>query len=86
MRRALFRQGIVAGAAGGFFMIFEQVIWQIIGALIVVVIANYYISRAARHMPRLHATVFGFAGVALGMFGMIIIGTIVITYYRTGLS
>lgn len=76
----------MAGAAGGFFMIFEQVIWQIIGVLIVVVVANYYISKAAQHMPRLYATVFGFAGVALGMFGMIIIGTIVITYYQTGLS
>lgn len=82
IRRDLLKWGALAGVAGGFLMIQQQVVWQIIGVFIIVFVANYHISKAARYIPRWQATVISFLGVLVAMFGVIIIGTIIIAYFQ----
>lgn len=81
-RRDVLKWSAVTGACGGLLMIQAQVIWQIIGVFIVVFVSNYHISKAARHMPRWQATIIAFVGVLAAMFGVIIIGALVIAYFQ----
>ncbi len=78
IRRNVFIWGLVAGAVGGFFIIQQQVIWQIAGVLSSVFIANYHITQAARRIPRWQAAVISFIGMALAMFTLIIVGSLII--------
>ena len=84
IRRNVFKWGLIAGAAGGFFMVQPQIIWQIVGVFAAVFISNYNISKAARRIPRWHAAVISFIGMALAMFGVIIIGSIIIASRKQG--
>ena len=85
LRRDLLKWGLIAGAAGGLFMIRQDsIIWSIVGVAIVVFVSNYHISRASQKIPRVHATVMSFLGVFMGMFGVIIVGTVVLAYLQTG--
>lgn len=74
----------MAGAAGGFFMVQPQLVWQIIGVFTAVLIANYSISNAARRIPRWHAAIISFIGMSLAMFGVIIVGSIIIAARSEG--
>jgi len=80
VRRNLLKWGALAGGVGGLFMIQEGVVWQIVGVFAVVFISNYYVNRAARHIPRWQAVVYSFMGVIVAMFSVIIFGTIVLTF------
>jgi len=62
----------------------DSIIWSIVGVAIVVFVSNYHISRASQKIPRVHATVMSFLGVFMGMFGVIIVGTVVLAYLQTG--
>jgi hypothetical protein len=84
IRRDLLKWGAISGASGGFLMIQPGVVWQIIGVFIIVFVANYHISKAAGRIPRWQATVISFLGVLVAMFGVIIIGTIILAYYQPG--
>ena len=81
VHRDVLKWGAIAGASGGLFMLQEGLLWQIVGVFAVVFISNYHISRAARRIPRWHATVISFVGVMVAIFGVIIIGTIVLAYF-----
>jgi hypothetical protein len=81
IRRNVLQWGAVAGAAGGLLMIQPQLVWQILGVLIVVLLANYHISKAAQLIPRWQATVISFVGVTIAMFGAIMLGTLVMAYF-----
>jgi hypothetical protein len=82
IRRDVFKWGLVAGAVGGFFMLRPEIFWQIIGVFAVVFISNYHIAKAARRIPRWHATIVSFLGVIIALFGVIILGTIILTYLQ----
>ena len=84
LRRQVFIWGLVAGASGGVCMLRPEFFWQIVGLFLVVIISNYHINKASRQIPRLHATVWSFAGVLLAMFGVIITGTIIIAFLQAG--
>lgn len=62
----------------------DSILWSIVGVAIVVFVSNYHISRASHKIPRIHATVMSFLGVFIGMFGMIIVGTIALAFFQTG--
>lgn len=61
-------------------MLIENLLSQIAGVVIVVLVSNYHINRAAQRIPRWHATIVAFIGVMVAMFGVIIVGTIVLAY------
>lgn len=84
IRRDLFKWGLIAGAAGGLFMMRPEILWQIVGVAAVVFISNYHINKASRRIPRWHATIIAFIGVFIAMFGVIIAGTIIISYLQAG--
>lgn len=84
IRRDVILWGLIAGAAGGFFMLQPQIVWQIVGVFTAVFISNYRISRAARRIPRWHAAVLSFIGMAIAMFSMLIIGSAIGAFYQTG--
>jgi len=81
IRRNVLIWGLIAGAAGGFFMLQQQVLWQIIGVFTAVFISNYHITRAARRIPRWHAAVLSFIGMAVAMFSVLIVGSAIIATY-----
>jgi hypothetical protein len=81
VRRDVLIWGIIAGTAGGFLMIQQQLVWQILGVFVVVFVANYHISKAARYIPRWQAALLSFIGMSLAMFGVIVMGTIIIAYF-----
>jgi hypothetical protein len=83
IRRNLMKWGAFAGIAGGFLILFDGVVWQIVGVFTVVIVVNYHISKASRGIPRLHATVNSFIGVVVGLFGVILLGTLILTFYRS---
>lgn len=82
--RNVLKWGAISGACGGFLMIQPQVVWQILGVLIVVFISNYHISKAAHHIPRWQATGIVFIGVLIAMLGVIIMGAIIMAYFQPG--
>jgi len=82
IRRDLFKWGLIAGAAGGFFMLQQNFIWQIVGVVIVVLVSNYHIGNASRRIPRWHATIFSFAGVMVAIIVVILVGTVMLAYFR----
>jgi hypothetical protein len=75
---------LIAGLSGGLFMLQQQLLWQVMGIFAVVFISNHHINKAARRIPRWHATILSFAAVTVAMFGVIIIGTIIMAYYGLG--
>ena len=84
-RRYAFKWGLVAGLAGGIFMTRpDSILLQLIGVAVVIFVSNYHINRAVQWIPRWHATIITMLGAALGMFGMIIVGTIVLAYLQVG--
>ena len=62
----------------------DSIVWSIVGVAIVVFMSNYHIGKASQRIPRLHATVMSFLGVVIAMFGVIILGTIVVAYLQGG--
>ena len=84
VRKNLFKWGIIAGAAGGLFMLSPGWIWQIVGVFTVVLISNHHINKAAQRIPRWHATIVSFLGVMLALFGVIALGNLLIAYLQTG--
>ena len=84
LRRRVFVWGLVAGASGGICMLRTELFWQVLGVFLVVMISNYHINKASRQIPRLHATVWAFAGVLPAMFGVIMTGTIFIAFLQVG--
>lgn len=82
IRQHLLKWGAIAGGAGGLLMIQTSIFWQIAGVFVVVMISNYHINRAARRIPRWHAVFASFAGVIVAMFGVIIVGTMILTYLQ----
>lgn len=60
------------------------IIWPIIGVATIVIVTNYHINKASQHIPRLHATVISFIGVLIAMFGVIIVGTVILAYLAAG--
>ena len=82
VHRNVMKWGAISGACGGFLMIQPQVLWQIIGVFIVVFVSNYHISKAARYIPRWQATIVTIISVLTAMFGVIIIGAIIMTYLQ----
>jgi len=85
IRRDTFKWGLFAGGTGGLFMLStDTIIWPIVGVAFVVFVTNYHINKAARSIPRLHATVMSFLGVMVAMFGVIVIGTVVIAFLQAG--
>ena len=65
-------------------MILPELFWQIVGVFAVVFISNHHINKASQRIPRWQATIVSFMGVLIGMFGIIIIGSIVLVYFQTG--
>jgi uncharacterized membrane protein len=84
IRRNLFKWGIIAGAAGGFFMLWQDWIWQIVGVFTVVLISNHHINKAAKRIPRWHATIVSFLAVMVTLFVVIALGNLMMTYLTTG--
>ena len=85
VRREVFRWGLLAGATGGFFMLWQNSLWwPIVGVFAVVLISNYHIGKAARQIPRWHATIISFIGVFIAMFGVIILGSVILAYFQAG--
>jgi hypothetical protein len=85
IRKGLLKWGTVAGGLGGFFMVQRaSLFWQIVGVLLIVLITNYQINKAARYIPRWHAVINAFLGVFLAMFAVIIVGTIILTMLNNG--
>lgn len=82
IRLDVFKWGLIAGLVGGSFMLYENLLAQIVGVFIIVFISNYHISKASRRIPRWHATIISFIGVMVAMVGVIVIGTTLIAYYR----
>lgn len=82
IRRGLFKWGLIAGGLGGALMLNPSIFWQIMGVLVVVSISNHHINKAARRIPRWHAVINSFLGVMLGMFGMILLGSMIIAYLQ----
>ncbi len=84
-RRQAFKWGLVAGAAGGVFMLQpENLILQIVGVFVIVLISNYHINKISRRIPRLHATIISFLGVILALFAMVIVSTLFLTLVQRG--
>lgn len=84
-RRYALKGGLIAGLAGGIFMIRpDAYFWQFVGVVIVIVISNYHIGKVSQWIPRWQATVMTMSGAALGMFGIIIVATIVLAYLQAG--
>jgi hypothetical protein len=81
IRRDCLKWGAIAGAGGGFFMLSQSLLAQIAGIFVIVFVSNYHISKASRLIPRWHATIISFIGVMAAMFGVIIVGTILISLY-----
>jgi uncharacterized membrane protein len=81
-QRNVMKWGAISGVCGGFLMIQPQVLWQIIGVFIVVFVSNYHISKAARDIPRWQATVITIISVLTAMFGVIIIGAIIMANFQ----
>lgn len=81
IRRDCIKWGAVAGAAGGAAMLFQSLLGQIAGIMLIVFISNHGISKASRLIPRWQATVLSFIGVMLALFSVIIVGTILISFY-----
>lgn len=86
IRRRLFKWGMIAGAAGGFFMLRPEIVWQIVGVFIVVLISNYHINRASRQIPRWQATIISFLGAMAAIMLVVFVGTVAITYLGRGSS
>ncbi len=86
IRKDVFKWGIIAGAIGGFFMVGQQdtYIWPIVGVMSVVLISNYHINKASQRIPRWHATFWAFLGVMITMFGVILIGSVIVAYLQVG--
>ena len=63
-------------------MLQQNFVWQIVGVVIVVLVSNYRISNASRRIPRWHATIFSFAGVMVAIIIVILVGTVVLAYFR----
>jgi hypothetical protein len=84
IRRYVFKWGLIAGATGGLFMLRSEFVWQLIGVFAVVFISNYHINKAAQRIPRWHATIVSFIGVLIGMFGVILLGSVIMVYLQTG--
>ena len=84
VRRNLFKWGIIAGAAGGLFMLWQDWIWQIVGVFTVVLISNHHINKAAQRIPRWHATIISFLGVMVALFSVIAIGNLLTAYLQSG--
>ena len=82
IRRDVFKWGLIAGAVGGFFILRPEIFWQIMGVFAVVFITNYRIAKAARRIPRWHATIVSFIGVMIAMFGVIGLGTIILAFFQ----
>lgn len=84
-RRYSFKWGLIAGLAGGMFMTRpDSILLQLIGVGVVIIISNYHINRATQWIPRWHATIITMLGAGLGMFGMIIVLTILLAYLQAG--
>ena len=60
----------------------DTIIWPIVGVFAVVFIANYHINKAARRIPRFQATIISFIGVMIAMFGVIVLGTIILAFFQ----
>lgn|GEM_PF-1922278 len=83
VRRDAFKWGTIAGGVGGFFMLWQDsIFWPIVGVSAIVFITNYHIGKASQRIPRWHATIIAFLGVIVAMFGVIIIGTIVLAFLQ----
>lgn len=80
VRRDVLKWGAIAGAAGGFFFLYQNLIAQILGVFVIVLVSNYHISKASRRIPRWHATIVSFIGVTVALFSVIIAGTIIIAF------
>lgn len=65
-------------------MLRSEFVWQLIGVFAVVFISNYHINKAAQRIPRWHATIVSFIGVLIGMFGVILLGSVIMVYLQTG--
>jgi hypothetical protein len=83
IRRSVFTWGLIAGAIGGLFIVQANLLWQFVGVFSVVFISNHHITKASRRIPRWHATILSFVGVTLAIFSVILVGSVVIAYYRT---
>jgi hypothetical protein len=84
IRRRVLLWGVIAGASGGFFMLRPEVVSQLLGVFIVVLVSNYHINKAARRIPRWHATILSFAGVIVSMFSVILVGNLLIATLQAG--
>jgi len=84
IRRNLFMWGLIAGAAGGFFMIRQEILWQIIGVFAIVLVSNRQIEKASRVIPRWHAVVISFVGVMIALIATVFVGTIIASYFQWG--
>ncbi len=84
IRREVFIWGLVAGAAAGFFMIRQEILWQILGVIVIVLISNRQIEKASRRIPRWHAVIFSFVGVMIALLATVFIGTIIANYFQWG--
>lgn len=80
VRRNVLKWGLIAGAAGGFFFLYQSLIAQIVGIFVIVFVSNYHISKASHRIPRWHATIVSFIGVTIALFGVIIVGTLIIAF------
>ena len=80
IRRDVIKWGLLAGAVGALFMLQPQFVWQFVGVVLVVFVANYHISKAARRIPRWHATILSFLGVMVAMVVVMVIGTVIMAY------
>ena len=62
----------------------DSIFWPIVGVFMIVFITNYHIGKASQRIPRWHATIIAFLGVMVAMFGVIIIGTIILAFLQYG--
>lgn len=80
IQQDVLKWGLVAGAAGGLFIIQGRIVWQIVGVFAAVFISNYQITKAAHYIPRWQATAISFIGMIVAMLGVSIIGTVLLAY------
>lgn len=65
-------------------MIWQEILWQIVGVFAIVLISNRQIEKASRTIPRWHAVVISFAGVMVALIATVFVGTIVANYFQWG--
>lgn len=83
VRQDVFKWGAIAGLLGGVLTISASFMWQMIAILMVALVCNYHIGKAAQYIPRWHAVVMAFLGLMFAIFVSIFFNMIAIMLLQT---